>query len=85
MEVWWGEEREGKRAGVQIGWDTVRGLQEEDEGLAVSFRITDTGRPEKEAPMVPVGHRCSKSAKRIRVRVHGLPADRVWDLILVQA
>ena len=30
VEVWWGEEKEGKRTGVQFGWDTVRGLQEED-------------------------------------------------------
>ena len=26
MEVWWGEEQEGNRTGVQIGLDTVRGL-----------------------------------------------------------
>ena len=31
MEVWSGKEREGKRTGVQIGWNTVRGLQEEDD------------------------------------------------------
>ena len=30
VEIWWGEEQEGKRARVLIGWDTVRGLQEED-------------------------------------------------------
>ena len=78
VEVWWGEEKEGKQTGVQLGWDTVRGLQEEDDGVAVSFRMTDTGRPDEEAPIVPVGHRCGESARRIRLTVHGLPADRVW-------
>ena len=85
VEVWWGVEPEGKRTGVQIGWDTVRGLQEEDEGVAVSFRMTDIGRPEEEAPIVPVGHRCGESARRIRLTVHGLPADMVWYLFLLQA
>ena len=80
-----GEEQEGKRAGVQIGWDTVQGLQEEDDGVAVSFRMTDTGRPEEEAPIVPAGHKCGESARRIRLTVQGLPADRVWYLVLVQA
>ena len=32
MEVWSGEEHEGNRAGVQIGWDTVTGLR---QGLSV--------------------------------------------------
>ena len=68
-----------------MGWDTVRGLQEEDDGVAVSFRMRDTGRPEEEAPIVPVGHKCGESARRIRLTVHGLPADRVWYLVLVQA
>ena len=77
VEVCWGEEREGKRAGVQIGWDTVRGLQEGDDGVVVSFRMTDMGRPEEEAPIVPVGHKCGESARRIRLTVRGLPADRV--------
>ena len=85
VEDWWGEEKEGNRTGVQLGWDTVRGLQEEDDGVAVSFRMTDTGRPDEEAPIVPVGHKCGESARRIRLRVHGLPADRVWYLVLVQA
>ena len=85
MEVCWGEVNEGKRTGVQVRWDTVRGLQEEDDRVAVSFRMTDTGRPEEEAPIVPVGHKCGESAGRIRVTVHGLPADRVWCLVLVQA
>ena len=85
VEVWWGEEKEGKRTGVQLGWDTVRGLQEEDDGVAVSFQMTDTGRPDEEAPIVPVGHKCGESARRIRLTVHGLPADRVWYLVLVQA
>ena len=76
VEVWCGEEKEGKRTGVQLGWDTVRGLQEEDDGVAVSFRMTDTGRPDEEAPIVPVGHKCGESARRIRLTVHGLPADR---------
>ena len=47
VEVWWGEEQEGTRAGVQIGSDTVWGVQEEDDGVAVWFRMTDTGRPEE--------------------------------------
>ena len=85
VEVSWGEEKEGKRIGVQLGWDTVRGLQEEDDGVAVSFRMTDTGRPDEEAPIVPVGHKCGESATTIRLTVHGLPADRVWYLVLVQA
>ena len=85
MEVWWGEEQEGKRTGVRIGWDTVRGLREEDDGVALSFRMTDTGRPEEEAPIMPVGLKCGESARRIRLTVHGLPADRVWYLVLVQA
>ena len=42
-EVWWGEEKEGKRTGVQLGWHTVRGLQEEEDGVAVSFWMTDSG------------------------------------------
>ena len=84
-EVWWGEEKEGKRTGVQLGWDTVRGLQEEDDGVAVSFWMTDSGRPDEEAPIVPVGHQCGESARRIRLTVHRLPADRVWYLVLVQA
>ena len=85
MEVWWGEEQERKRTGVQIVWTTLRWLQEEEEGVAVSFRMTDTGRPEEEAPIVPVGHKCGESARRIRLAVHGLLADRVWYLVLVQA
>ena len=84
-EVWWGEEKEGKRTGVQLGWDTVRGLQEEDDGVAVSFWMTDSGRPDEEAPIVPVGDNCGESARRIRLTIHGLPADRVWYLVLVQA
>ena len=85
VKVWWGEEQEGKRAGVQIGWETVRGLQEEDDGVAVTFWMTDTGRPEEEAPIVHVGDKCGKSARRIRLTVHGLPADRERYLVLVQA
>ena len=85
MEVWSGKEQEGKRTGVQVAWDTVRGLQEEDDGVAVRFPMTDTGRPKGEAPIVPVGHKCGESARRIRLTVHGLPADRVWYLVLVQA
>ena len=84
-EVCWGEEKERKRTGVQLGWDTVRGLQEEDDGVAVSFWMTDLGRPDEEAPIVPVGHKCGESARRIRLTVHGLPVDRVWYLDLVQA
>ena len=78
MEVCWGEEQEGKRAEVQIGWNTVRGLQEKDDGVAASFRMTDTGWPEEEAPIIPVGQKCGESARMIRLTVHGLPADRVW-------
>ena len=68
-----------------MGWDTVRGLQEQDDGVAVSFWMTDSGRPDEEAPIVPLGHKCGESARRIRLTVHGLPADRVWYLVLVQA
>ena len=85
MEVWWGEEKEGKRTGVQLGWDTVRVLQQEDDGVAVRFRMTDTGRPNEAAPIVPVGHKCGESARRIGLTVHRLPADRVWYLVPVQA
>ena len=46
VDVWWGQEQEGRRAGVQMGSDTVRGLQEEDKGVAVGFRMTDKGQPE---------------------------------------
>ena len=84
VEVWWEEEKEGKGTGVQLGLDTVRGLQEEDDEVAVSFWMTDMGRPDEEAPMVPDGHKCGESARRIRLTVHGLPADRVWYLVLVQ-
>ena len=84
VKVWWREEKEGKRTGVQLGWDTVRRLQEEDNGVTVSSRMTDTGRPDEEAPIVPVGHKCGESARRIRLTVHGLPADREWCLVLVQ-
>ena len=56
----------------------MRGLQEEDEGVAVGFRMTDTGRPKEEAPIVPVGHKCGESGRGIRLTVHGLPTDRVW-------
>ena len=85
VEVWWGEEKEGKRTGVEFGWDTVRGLQEEDDGVAVSFQMTDTGRPDEEAPIEPEGYQFGERARRIRLTVHGLPADRVWYLVLVQA
>ena len=63
----------------------MRGLQEEYDGVAVSFRETNSGRPDEEAPIVPVGHKCGESARRITLTVHGLPADRVWYLVLVQA
>ena len=46
--VLWGEEQEGKRIGVQIGWDTLRWLHEEDNGVAVSFRMT--GGPRSRRP-----------------------------------
>ena len=36
-------------------------------------------------PIVPVGHKCGESARRIRLTVHGMPAGRVWYLVLVQA
>ena len=84
-EVWLGKEKEGKRTGVQLGWDTLRGLQEEDDGAAVSVWMTHSGGPDEEAPIVPVAHKCGESARRIRLTVHGLPADRVWYLVLVQA
>ena len=85
MEISWGEEHEGKRTGIQIGWDTVRVLQEEDEGMAASFRMTNTGGPAEEVPLPPVGHTYVVSARRISLTVHGLPADMVWYLVLVQA
>ena len=85
IEVWWEEEQEGKRAGDDIGWDKVQRLQEEDDGVALSFRMTDTEQPEEEAPIVPLGHKCGESARRIRLTVHRLPADKVWYLVLVQA
>ena len=75
----------GERTGVQIGWDTPRGLQEEDDGVAVSFRVTDTERLKEEAPLLPAGYKCAESGRRIRLTIHGLPADRVWYLVLVQA
>ena len=53
--------------------------------MAVSFRITDRGPPAEEAPLVPVGHTCGGSARRFRLTVHGLRADRVWYLVLLQA
>ena len=53
--------------------------------MAVSFLTTDTGRADEEAPIVPVGHKCGESARRIRLTVHGLPADRGWYSVLVQA
>ena len=84
-EVWWGEGQEEKRTGVRLGWDTVRGLQEEDDGVAVSFWMTGSGRPDEEALIVPVDHKCGESARRITLTVHGLPEDRVWYLVLVQA
>ena len=31
-----------------------------------------------------MGHKCGESARKIRLMVHGLPADRVWYLVLVQ-
>ena len=66
-------------------WGPVLQLQKEDDGVAVSFWITDTGRPEEEAPIVPVGHKCGERARRIRLTVHGLPADKVWYRVQVQA
>ena len=63
----------------------MRGLREEDDGVALSFWMTDTGPPEEEAPKVPVGHKCRESARRIRLTVYELPPDRVWYLVLVQA
>ena len=43
VEVWWGEEHKWSRTAFQITWDTVRGLREEDDGVAVRFRMTDKG------------------------------------------
>ena len=47
--------------------------------------MTDMGRPVEEVPLVPVLHTCGESARRIRMTVHKLPADRVWSLVLIQA
>ena len=33
MEGCWGKDQEGIRAGFQIGWETVRGLLDEDNGM----------------------------------------------------
>ena len=85
LEVWWAEEKEEQRTGVQLRWDTVGRLPEEDDRVAVSFRMTDAGRPDEEAPIVPVGHKFGESVRRLRLTVHGLPVDRVWYLVLVQA
>ena len=85
MEVWWGEEQQEKRTGVQMGWNTVKGLRKVDDGVAVSFQMTDTGRLEEKVHKVPVGHKCRESAGRNRLTVHGLPADSVWCLVQVQA
>ena len=63
----------------------MQGLQEEDEGVAVSFWMTEAGRPQEEAPIVPVGDKCGESARRIKLTVQRLPADRVWFLVRVQA
>ena len=52
--------------------------------MEVSFWMTDTGRPPEELPWVLVGHTCVESP-RLSLMVHGLPADRVWYLALVQA
>ena len=32
-----------------------------------------------------MGHKCGESVRRFRLTVHGLPADRVWYLVPVQA
>ena len=63
----------------------MRGLREEDDGVALSFWMTDTGPPEEEAPEVPVHNKCRESARRIRLTVHEMPPDRVWYLVLVRA
>ena len=34
---------------------------------------------------MPVGRKCGEGARRIKLTVHTLPADRVWYLVLVQA
>ena len=85
MEVWWGEEQVGDRAGVQVGWDTVRWLQEHDNEDAVSFRMSDAGRPAGEEPLIPLGDKCGETARQIRLTVYRLPADMVRYLVLVQA
>ena len=63
----------------------MRGPQEEDDVVAVSLRMTDTEGPEEEECIVPVGHKCGESARKFGLTVHGLPADREWYLVLVQA
>ena len=80
-----GKEDQGSRAGAQTGSDTVRGLQGEDDGVALSFRLTGMSQPAEEVPLVPLGHKCGESARRIRLTVHRLPPSRVWYLFLVQA
>ena len=54
--------------------------------MAVNFRMTNTGRPEEEVPIVPVSHKCGKTTDQTDgPRIQVLPADRVWYLVLMQA
>ena len=32
-----------------------------------------------------MGQKCGENARRIRLTLHGLPGDRVWYLVLLQA
>ena len=52
--------------------------------MAVRSQMMDAGRPHEEAPIVVMVHKCAEGARRIRLTVQGLPADRVWYLVLVQ-
>ena len=47
----------GYRTRVQISQDTAQGFPAEDDRVAISFRVSDAGRREEEAPLVPVGHK----------------------------
>ena len=60
------------------------GIKKCNDGVAVSFRMRDTGQLAGKTPLVPLGQTCGESARRIRLTVHWLYADRVWYLVLGQ-
>ena len=84
LEVWWGVALLVCTAGVQMGWDMVRGLREEDECVAINFRVFDTGLLGEEAPLIAVGHMCGESARRTRLMVLKQPAAKIWSPVSLQ-